>query len=804
MWINNEVVPLQRQHSFYLEHGDYLRIAIPPLPSADAATSTRTCVSQSRPRSHRLRRQAVDLRARLSHETGMTDVDAYDQPSRRTEPADDDFSLIQYDIGQFRALLPTTNHMLATETATLVSNSHCDRSYAKIVAKLDDAPTEQVQQARDHVLRRDPLQVQLAGQPEFIGELLQVVTQRLPHFGTTLSNAIFVETWFSDHVRRPHSGIGRVVRLEADFRTWYTAIVMAWEDHIDPFQALACYIADPQPDGGDPEVMVHLVMVQQAQPNRVTTLVSISDTAEDPWHPRLMCLTLSQTHLRQDLLDLVDLDHRCATSSPDVQCRMWWHEHEITPAWHEPLPQAATLLFSVQHAIPWHQPAPHSTDDEDEAFNLLQTKCQRKQLRLDDLVESCVTPSWVKVNCHKVIFLRQQLRNWQPVTSTYAWDHIAWRQSTRQALQDMVCWTDEFPLGFSFYTDGSAKRGSTQATSAVVLLVHTDSGLRWGGYLTTPCIGTHTAPRAEATALLLAIRWCCHLQIGFAYPAAKVEFAFDCQTVAGVAQGQFGSSHNSDLLLPIRALLHWLEVSTLEPFIWTHLRGHSDHPWNEAADTLCHHARRYGATVNDMFLYQQQCTFDDQDLVPIQWLWMLEKSMQGADSAPPLYDSHWHFNIAQTLNSIPSVAQQPIARRRDVQPDGPRIVKNMILQIATANVLTLFPGQDHASQYMSARAEGFDSCFHELGIHFVGLQETRSRQEGHVKLPHYHVLSSPATQRGIGGVQLWIQHQVCHGDVTLKVETSHLHILHATASTPHCQVCMWWLTAYFCCSSCTS
>ena len=104
------------------------------------------------------------------------------------------------------------------------------------------------------------------------------------------------------------------------------------------------------------------------------------------------------------------------------------------------------------------------------------------------------------------------------------------------------------------------------------------------------CLCTHTAPRAEATALLLAIRWCCHLQIGFAYHAAKVEFAFDCQTVAGVAQGQFGSSHNSDLLLPIRALLHWLEVSTLEPFIWTHLRGHSDHPWNEAADTLCHHA----------------------------------------------------------------------------------------------------------------------------------------------------------------------------------------------------------------------
>ena len=77
-----------------------------------------------------------------------------------------------------------------------------------------------------------------------------------------------------------------------------------------------------------------------------------------------------------------------------------------------------------------------------------------------------------------------------------------------------------------------------------------------GGYLNAECLGEQTAPRAEATALFLAIRWCCQMLFHFQNIQPWVEFAFDYQQVAGVAQGKLGGHHNADLLVPIRALPH--------------------------------------------------------------------------------------------------------------------------------------------------------------------------------------------------------------------------------------------------------
>ena len=68
----------------------------------------------------------------------------------------------------------------------------------------------------------------------------------------------------------------------------------------------------------------------------------------------------------------------------------------------------------------------------------------------------------------------------------------------------MPCWSGEAVMGLSFFTDGTAHRDPARAAAGVVLLVHTDHGLRWGGFATALCLGEPTAPRAEATALVLA------------------------------------------------------------------------------------------------------------------------------------------------------------------------------------------------------------------------------------------------------------------------------------------------------------
>ena len=44
----------------------------------------------------------------------------------------------------------------------------------------------------------------------------------------------------------------------------------------------------------------------------------------------------------------------------------------------------------------------------------------------------------------------------------------------------------------------------------------------------------------------------------------------------------------------------------------------------------------------------------------------------------------------------------------------------------------------------------------KLHIDIIGIQESRSRMEGHKEGKFYHVLSTPATPAGHGGVQIWI------------------------------------------------
>lgn len=787
MWLNNVLVKAQQQQSFYLEHGDYLKIALPPWPRAAASTSTRTCVSRTRSASRRHGRSSSTPSLANSHEAGMTDVDEYERrqgPSQiHRHDAADRVALLQVDVVKLKFAPEMPNGMLAADVAQTCKLVDSTADMDSPVDKVDDEPVARLQQARSQAAGADPLQVIVNGLPVFVQELFDLRLQHQQQVGDQVTPHAFVETWFSDHIRRPHSGLGRTVRLDADPRSWYTAIVMAWEDHIDPFHDLLCQVVQPFPEGGDPDVVAHVILIQNARPHHSSVLVSITDTAEDPWHPRLLCFVVEDAHVHRDLLRLADPQQDCAQTSTRIQCRTWRGDEELTNDPNDPVTHGNAIHFTIQRDLPWHAADPntiHGDDDAHDGLHFLQKSVRRHRLQLSELLADVASPVWVTIDCHKALFLREQLLHWMHLQPCLDRSDVQWHPATAQRLAQTLTWTTEMPLGFSFYTDGSATRKSPTATAAVVLIVHTTDGERWGGYLNAECLGEHTAPRAEATALFLALRWCC--QMYFQFPSAKpwVEFAFDCQHVAGVAQGKLGGHHNADLLIPIRALLHWLEHWLTIDFHWTHLNSHQGHPWNEAADTLCHHGRKHSVVQNDMKAFHQQCTFDGQDLVPIQWLWLLEKSLRCDVDAPLLHDFHWRFNIAQPLTSLPQISQQPIAQRRDAQPQGPREVTNIKLQFATANVLTLFPGQHYASTYISARAEQLDRQFHDLGVHFIGLQETRSRQDGHHRLQHYHVLSAPASQRGVGGVQLWVHNHISDGHAQLEVDTSHLHILHAT------------------------
>ena len=592
--------------------------------------------------------------------------------------------------------------------------------------------------------------------------------------------AFIWKSGFSDHLRRPHSGIGRLVLLPQDSIDWMTAIIAAWDDLLDPTLPWSCHIVETHVGAGDPDAVAQLILVQNPQPDHVSVLTTVYGGEVCADDAVLMCYTLPCSQPHQHLMLLLAQGLYRGQQSNGL--RTWWRDLDITDIPQLELQHGAALTVCAQTSSSVQFDGGNTNAAHDDATSMLQHHHTiRTQIQLERLVPVPAPSVWVEIDCQRLDFLRNQLRSFPPIQPMFDRAFCDWHSSTSEALGDISDWSDDIPVGFTFYTDGSSHRGSGQAAAAVVLVVTTADGPRWGGFATTSCLGSPSAPRAEATALMLAIRWCIQLSAKYKGMKPWYEFAFDCQHVAGIAQGRQGGDHNCDLHLPMRALLHWIESDLSTAFTWTHLRSHQGHPWNEAADALCKHTLDHAATLFDLAEFHQQCTFDGNDLHMIQWLWLFERSLQGCPDAPPLVHLRWRLDIAQPLTSEPHAAIHPAMKRRDLQPDGPREMVHLDLQVGTANVLTLYPEQDYASQYMGARAESLARQFHDCNLQIIGLQETRSRLDGHTMLDNFHVLSAPAQKRGHGGVQLWVKRTLHDEKLRLDIEQSHLFILHASS-----------------------
>ena len=64
---------------------------------------------------------------------------------------------------------------------------------------------------------------------------------------------------------------------------------------------------------------------------------------------------------------------------------------------------------------------------------------------------------------------------------------------------------------------------------------------------------------------------------------------------------------------------------------------------------------------------------------------------------------------------------------------------------------------------------------------FLGIQESRSRLDGYGSTAHYYILSASATQRGVGGIQLWVAKQYRFPHRDLRLVSQGLKILKPNA-----------------------
>ena len=213
-----------------------------------------------------------------------------------------------------------------------------------------------------------------------------------------------------------------------------------------------------------------------------------------------------------------------------------------------------------------------------------------------------------------------------------------------------------------------------------------------------------------------------------------------------------------------RALVHWLASLPEVRLSWEHISAHTGHPWNEAADAAAWAAVSEWILPSDFALLENLLAADSTS---IDWIWMLERSQQPIYAPfPPVHDGLMRLNASAVLDHVPSAGKHPFHRHLDSEQCA-SATTDFTLRIATANVLTLYQNKSAHGKHVTARLEALLRDFSSEGCHMIGVQESRSQFTGHNICLDYHILASPASSRGVGGVQLWIKKHwtVPHGRI---------------------------------------
>ena len=432
--------------------------------------------------------------------------------------------------------------------------------------------------------------------------------------------------------------------------------------------------------------------------------------------------------------------------------------------------------------IPSVDPHMRRTDDT----SLLQHQRLTVRPRTTLQLQTLIPETTMMISCDRVLFLRQQCMTLPQSQVFTRHSVVKWHDSTLAAFETVPEWTMEYPTALHFFTDGTSSRinGCWQGASAIVLIVSTTEGDRFGGFRCYSDDETMTAPRAELSAMLGAVAWACELLQGFD-TSPPVSFNYDSLLAGNCANGLWTLHCHPDISGPLRAMVHWMLQCYGPIFSWAHVRAHEGHAWNEAADAVAWACQFGWIPRQPLRALLDILTFDRTDFKTVEWLWFIEASLQHCPEVPRLHGRSLRVNLAAPFQKLPDDSIHSLMRATD-QPAISTMPCRLTLRCVTANVLTLYgmKRNDTETTYgscISARQEALLQLCHAQQMHLVGIQETRSRLAGYASCEHYHILAAPSTSRGVGGVQLWVAKVWASTPQPVHISADDLKIVHSSS-----------------------
>ena len=187
----------------------------------------------------------------------------------------------------------------------------------------------------------NPTQATIYAQEEEIQEIHEVWQMAAFAWEDEEKSATFA-VWFVDHGWNwPHGRIYRKVQLYEDFTTWKDTIINTWFDHLQPGAPIEIVYVTPPPPTRDNSIAGHVVVIQNANANWVTSLITIQpDTLQ-------MAVTTHEHILLDNILLVLELYGDCVGHMgrvPPLQCRAWYIDQELHIA--RPYPGRRWLMVS--------------------------------------------------------------------------------------------------------------------------------------------------------------------------------------------------------------------------------------------------------------------------------------------------------------------------------------------------------------------------------------------------------------------------------------------------------------------------
>ena len=326
VWLRGALLPLQSQATYALQHGYYIRIAIPPfdqppIPTPFAIRACQAGLSRS---------QLIDRFQRFGD-----NVDSLHSPLQSDqEDANFDDSI--------RQLLQEEDEeaaLLQTQFCTVPTFLHDTPNSIGVYQDLEPqcSFTEEFLQAvnvfrqtQDDLAEAETIPVDLTDQSIFVQQLFEALN--LDQSDNSWQDAqLHVETWFSDHVNFRTSHFTRTVALGPLVRFWEQQLRLRWLDYVDPLSDVEFVLVHPLPEDVERGVFVQIILVQHPLSRFCSSVVTIYDSAYDNGAPHSSAIVLPDRVSLSVVTATVDFGSLCPPEQPFNDCTLWFGSLEILP-----------------------------------------------------------------------------------------------------------------------------------------------------------------------------------------------------------------------------------------------------------------------------------------------------------------------------------------------------------------------------------------------------------------------------------------------------------------------------------------